>query len=284
MKIGMLGCGAMGSILGAQLTRAGVSTTLIDKWVEHVDAMCRGGLTVSTDEGYFTVAVRALTRPDPLEKFDIVVILVKSQATAEAATIAKDMLSEGGAVVSFQNGLGNEAVISGIVGMERTIGGTIYFGGNVIGPAHVKKSQLRGKIAVGALSEGARSAARALSAALNEAQFDCEVQDDVLALKWQKALVNMGVNAFATILNEPNRVAGDRPSIRAAMEACSQEAIAVARAKGVALPGGDDPKNYVRQGTDVHNYEHRSSMALDLAAGKMTDVNVRNGVIERLGQ
>ncbi|MGV6875554.1 ketopantoate reductase family protein [Pseudochelatococcus sp. B33] len=283
MKIGIIGAGAMGSIVGARLTRAGVDTTLFDTWREHADAIRANGLTIEMDDGPFTVPARIFARPADGMRFDVVVILVKAQATRQAAAIAGEHLAGSGAVISFQNGLGNEEVVADVVGAGRTLGGTLYFGGNVIAPGRVKHSNPKAGIAVGALRAEGRAAAGRLAEALRRAGFACKVDDDVMALKWQKALLNVGTNPFATILNLPNRAAGDHPDIREAMIACCSEAIAVAKARGIALPGGDDPRDYVRQGTDVHNYEHKSSMCMDLAAGRATEVDTMNGAIARFG-
>jgi 2-dehydropantoate 2-reductase len=222
--------------------------------------------------------------PDAGERFDVIVILVKSQHTRDAAASARSLLADDGVVVSFQNGLGNEEAIGEVVGLERVIGGTLYFGGNVVAPGRVSQSNSRGGIAIGVFSPAAEPAAKRISQALIEAGFATRVEKDVMALKWQKVLVNIGVNAMSTICNQANRVAGDRPEIRVAMIAICEEAIAVAKAKGITLVGGEVAAEYVRQGTDVHSYEHKSSMTLDLAAGRKTEVDVMNGAIERFGR
>ncbi|WP_113435070.1 ketopantoate reductase family protein [Rhizobium sp. SYY.PMSO] len=283
MKIGIIGAGAMGSIVGARLAHAGIDTTLFDTWKDHRDVANASGLTVESDEGTITAPVKMFERPDRDMRFDIVIILVKAHVTREAATIANEHLAEGGAVISFQNGLGNEEIIAEVVGPERTLGGTLYFGGNVVSPGRVRHSNPKAGIAVGGLLPAGHAAATRLGEALSKAGFDCVVDENVLALKWQKALVNVGTNPLATILNLPNRQAGDLPDVRQAMIACGIEAIAVAKAKGIPLPGGDDPVNYVRQATDVHSYQHTSSMCLDLAAGRKTEVDTLNGAIASFG-
>ena len=47
MRIGILGAGAIGSIVGGLLTKAGHDVTLIDQWPDHVEAMKRVGLRLS---------------------------------------------------------------------------------------------------------------------------------------------------------------------------------------------------------------------------------------------
>ena len=45
-KIAVLGSGANGASIGADLTRAGLDVVLIDQWPEHVEAMRRNGIRI----------------------------------------------------------------------------------------------------------------------------------------------------------------------------------------------------------------------------------------------
>jgi 2-dehydropantoate 2-reductase len=38
-RIGIIGVGAIGGVVGGMLTRAGHDVTLIDQWPDHVEAM-----------------------------------------------------------------------------------------------------------------------------------------------------------------------------------------------------------------------------------------------------
>ena len=46
LKIAVVGTGAVGGSVAADLVRAGLDVTLIDQWPAHVDAMNAQGLTV----------------------------------------------------------------------------------------------------------------------------------------------------------------------------------------------------------------------------------------------
>ena len=47
MRIGIIGAGAIGSVVGGLLTKAGRDVTLIDQWPGHVEVMRRQGLQLS---------------------------------------------------------------------------------------------------------------------------------------------------------------------------------------------------------------------------------------------
>ena len=48
-RLAIVGTGAIGSVIGAYLSRAGHDITLIDTWSAHVEAMNRDGLTVTSE-------------------------------------------------------------------------------------------------------------------------------------------------------------------------------------------------------------------------------------------
>src|SRR6266699_1862415 len=59
-RIGIIGVGAIGSIVGGLLTKAGHDVTLIDQWPDHVQAMKKVGLRLSGTCGEHLVPVKAL--------------------------------------------------------------------------------------------------------------------------------------------------------------------------------------------------------------------------------
>ena len=59
-RIGVLGAGAIGSVVGGMMARAGHDVTLIDQWPEHVEAIRAKGLRLSGTIGDFVVPVKAL--------------------------------------------------------------------------------------------------------------------------------------------------------------------------------------------------------------------------------
>src|SRR4051812_28039487 len=109
------GAGAIGGTLGAYLTRAGHDITLVDTVRDHVDAINHDGLRVTGPIAEFSVHVPTST-PDMLEgTWDTIVLATKAQHTDIAARALLPHLTDGGCVVSAQNGL-NELTIAAVVG------------------------------------------------------------------------------------------------------------------------------------------------------------------------
>src|SRR6266478_1785203 len=94
MRIGIIGAGAIGSIVGGMLTKAGHDVTLIDQWPEHVEAMKRPGLRLSGTCGEHLVPVKALHIHEAQsirESFDAIFISVQSNDTERAQELARIM-------------------------------------------------------------------------------------------------------------------------------------------------------------------------------------------------
>src|SRR5256885_8829583 len=114
MRIGIIGAGAIGSVVGGLLTKAGHDVTLVDQWPEHVEAMRKHGLRLSGTCGEHVIQVKAfhLHEAQAIEEpFDAVFVAVKSYDTEWATALAVRHLREpGGGVGGFQNGLNDERV------------------------------------------------------------------------------------------------------------------------------------------------------------------------------
>ena len=123
-RIGIIGAGALGSYVGAFITRAGEDVTFIDMWPEHVETMRKQGLRASGSQGDFTVPVKAMHLTDAQgisELFDYAVISVKSYDTEWATHFIKRYVKPDGFFISLQN-CWNDPVIGAIVGNDRQIG------------------------------------------------------------------------------------------------------------------------------------------------------------------
>ena len=119
-KIAIIGAGAVGSYIGAFLTKEGEDVTFIDQWPEHVETVKRGGLRASGSQGDFTVPVKIYHLAEAInlqEQFDIAFVAVKSYDTEWATHFIRRFLKPTGFVVSSQNCM-NDELIASIVGFH----------------------------------------------------------------------------------------------------------------------------------------------------------------------
>src|SRR5439155_943885 len=111
MRIGVVGCGAVGSIFAANLARLqDVEIWAYDPWQEHVEAINAHGLRLSGAEDVVG-PVRATADPAELPACELGLVATKSMHTDEAIAATAHAF-EAGAVCSVQNGAGNEGRIA----------------------------------------------------------------------------------------------------------------------------------------------------------------------------
>jgi 2-dehydropantoate 2-reductase len=234
-RVAVLGAGANGSSIGADLLDEGVDVTLVEQWPAHVEAMRSDGLTVIEPQGARTVrptAVHLCEVAEMRHPFDVVLIVMKAYDTRWAAQLISSVLAADGVAAAVQNGLTTEAVAA-VVGTQRTVGTVIEVSATMTEPAvvHRHTPPERSWFAVDAGPQGDRVAAL-LGHSGTVARFD-----DIASAKWMKLVSNSSVLVPTALLAAPMLDAIAVPGMRAVMIAAGQEALAVGRARGhVLLP------------------------------------------------
>ncbi len=141
-KIAVLGAGAIGSSVGADLIRAGHDVVLIDQWPAHVDAMKANGLRVVMSDEELRTPVRAYHLCEVCtlnQQFNIVLLAAKSYDTCWMAEFIKPYLKPDGVLVGLQNGMNDESIVP-IVGYSRTMGCVVELSAEVFTPGLVQRN------------------------------------------------------------------------------------------------------------------------------------------------
>lgn len=281
MKIAVIGAGAMGSLFGAYLAKAGEAVMVVDIWQEHVAAIRSQGLMLGEPAGDEVVRLDAMLGTGGLEPVDLVILFVKSAATQAAATDAAALLRPGGRVLTLQNGLGNAEAIAEIVGAERVLAGTTAQGATLLGPGRVRHGG-SGETHIGRLSGEADAFCHEVAALLTNAGLPTVVEPDVRSLIWGKLIINTGINALTALLRLRNGQLADLAETRQMLALAVEEAVKVARAAGVQLPY-EKPLEKVLA-VAVATGQNQSSMLQDVLRGSPTEIAVINGAIVREGE
>ncbi len=281
MKIAVIGAGAMGSLFGAYLAKAGEAVTLVDIWQEHVAAIRSQGLLLSEEAGDEVVRLDVVLGTGGLVAVDLVILFVKAAATRVAAVDAAALLRPGGRVLTLQNGLGNAEVIAEIVGAERVLAGTTAQGATLLGPGRVRHGG-RGETHIGRLSGEVDGLCAQVAAMLSNAGLPTVVEPDVRSLIWGKLVINTGINALTALLRLRNGQLAELAETRQLLALAVEEAVQVAGAAGVALPY-ENPLGKVLA-VAAATGQNQSSMLQDVLRGSPTEIAVINGAIVREGE
>ncbi|HEY8491054.1 MAG TPA: ketopantoate reductase family protein [Dehalococcoidia bacterium] len=288
MRFLVMGAGAIGSVFGGLLARAGHQVTLVGR-DPHMTAVARHGLRTSGIWGeHHVTGLEAVTSP-PRDggPYDAVLLTTKAYDTVAALRAAAPALAGGPDVVSLQNGLGNLEAVAEAAGPERTLGGRVIFGAEVVEPGHVVVTVCADDVAVGSPGNRAPAdrAAR-LAAAFAEAGIPASVTDRIESLLWAKLLYNASLNGLSAVLGVPYGALLEQEETRSIMGRLVAEAFAAARAEGVALPW-ESPEAYRRtlfEELIPATAAHRSSMLQDIARGRRTEIDAINGAVVRVAE
>jgi len=239
-KIAVLGAGANGASIGADLTHAGLDVVLIEQWPEHVQAMRSNGLRIEMPDETLQVPVRAYDLCDVAtlsERFDIVLVLMKAYDTRWACQLIEPYLKPDGLIAGVQNGMTTDAVAN-VAGAERTLGAVIEISSMMFEPGVVQRHSppSRSWFAVGSI-HSATAGREAELAELLAFSGAVEIVDDIRAAKWMKLVSNATTLVPTAILGLPMLEAGAVSGMRDLMLRAGQEALDAGRLIGhPALP------------------------------------------------
>jgi len=239
LKIAVLGTGANGAALGADMIRAGLDVTFIDQWPDNVEAIRANGLVVKFPDGTVeTTQIDALHLCQVAElktPFDIVFISVKSYDTRWSVELIKSALHETSVVVGLQNGMTMDDVAD-IVGSKRTVGAVLGIAANMFEPGIVNRQVYRSGtwITVGNYTGPTTSRLEEVRSVLSYAASTV-ISDDIWSSKWMKLIANIPEMLPSAILNSPLLSAVQVDGVRAVMDEASREAYRLASELGVTM-------------------------------------------------
>jgi 2-dehydropantoate 2-reductase len=280
VNIAIIGCGAMGSLFGAVLARAGHAVAMVDNHPERAQAIAAEGVHVEAPGGAFHVIISITTNPATVAAPDYAFVFVKAHQTAAAAETAAAFAGPNTLVVTLQNGLGNVETLSARFGARNVIGGTTAHGATELGRGRIRHAGV-GPTIIGERSGGRSERVEELAALLRGAGFETEVTDDLTAAIWSKLVVNCGINAVGALTRLPNGALVEDAEAALVMDGAVQEAAAVAAAKGIAL-AYPDPVGHTRQVCRA-TAENVNSMLQDVLRRRRTEVDAINGAVAREG-
>src|ERR1700745_3917496 len=192
-KIAVLGTGANGSCVAADLTNAGLDVVLIDQWPAHVEAMRAHGLHITLRQGEIHAKVRAHHLCDLAamhQAFDLVLLVTKANDTRWHAELIKPYLKPDGFLVGLQNGM-TANVIADVVGPSRTLGCVPELSSHCFVPGRVKRNTApdRTWFALGSFHSSTQGREGDVAAILRHAG-KVEITPHILAAKYMKVVVN----------------------------------------------------------------------------------------------
>src|SRR5262245_13204191 len=128
MKIVILGAGALGTVLGAHLARAGEDVTLIARG-QRAAYLQEHGATI-TGLVDFTAPITVVTDPQQVHEADVLMVTVKTYDMDAALASVKHLDVD--SVLSLQNGVLKNEQLAQTFGWEKVLGAMAAFSGAVL--------------------------------------------------------------------------------------------------------------------------------------------------------
>lgn len=278
-NITIFGVGALGTLFGSRLHDL-AHVTLFGHWPEQIAAIRHEGILVTHPDGTRSRhRLRVTNTLAEVPPADIVLILVKSYQTRNAARRAAKILRPGGLALTLQNGLGNLELLSKAVGRQRAAMGITAQGATVIQPGQLYHAGEGPTYLAGAPSQLAQL--NTVSELFNAAGIKTSLADNADSLVWGKLAINAGINPLTALLNVTNGVLVEDQTLQRVMSAAAKEVEQVAAAQGIRLPyaSAADRTAEVSRATA----SNRSSMLQDLSRHAPTEIDAISGVVIRLG-
>jgi 2-dehydropantoate 2-reductase len=193
MKIAIVGCGALGSFYGAKLARDGQDVHFLLR--SDYATVRRHGVTIHSPDGDFNARPRCHRAPETIGPADLVLIGVKTTANDQFATLLPPLVHPRTALLTLQNGLGNEEKLSALFPVEQILGGLCFVCLNRVAPGQIHHLG-HGAIVVGEFRRWPEPRTHDIATLFRHAGVPCDVTDNLARAHWEKLIWNIPFNGL----------------------------------------------------------------------------------------
>ncbi len=200
MRIGIIGSGALGLYYGAMLQRSGQDVHFLLR--RDYYAIQEKGLFVHSCNGDFHLPqVLGYQQSEDIGPVDLVVIGLKTISNHHLVKLVRPLLGPDTAILTLQNGLGNEELLASAFGPERILGGVAFLCSNR-GEAGTVHHLGEGKIRLGEFSQGLTPRSKQLAGTFVDADVPCDAVSDLRRARWEKLVWNIPFNGLSALLRK----------------------------------------------------------------------------------
>ena len=284
MRIAIIGAGAVGGYYGALLSQAGADVSFVARGA-HRDAIRANGLRIIGVQGDFTVKVAAEDDPSRIGPVDVVMLAVKTYDNTSAFPLLMPLLGPDTCVLTLQNGVDSANDLASVVGQSRVLAGPTYIATAIEAPGVIRQTGSHRRIVFGEVFDPPATITprvQDLADLMCAADIHAEPVADARIPLWEKFIYLAPFAAFTGAARKPIGAIWEDAEARETFMAAVAEVEQVARATGIAVAA--DVRDRVATYTDSIPGSTRSSMLIDLQAGKRIEVESLPGSVVRRGR
>jgi len=269
-RVAVVGSGAIGCFYGAKLQRAGCDVHFLMR--SDLAQVREHGLKILSHDGNFDLPrVQAHGSTAEIGPVDLVLVALKATQNSVLPDLLPPLIGPDTAVLTFQNGVGNEEALEPVVGASRILGGVCFVCLNRIAPGVVKNIR-HGAVEVAEFGvRGLTPRLEGLAALWERAGIACKASPDLVDTRWRKLVWNVPFNGLSIALGgmTTDRIL-QNPEWAERVVILMQEVQA-----GAAVLGAEIPDDFLRHQVDrtPEMGAYRPSSMIDWEAGQPVEVD-----------
>ena len=282
MKIGIIGVGAVGGYFGAKLANAGIDVTFIGT-SRTVQMVYHNGLYVKSFQGDIHIKEPKIYHAfEAIKDVDVVLFCVKSYLTEQLARALEPRLNKNAIIVSMQNGIENEKILSDVFGAERVIGSVVFISSQLERPGYINHMGF-GKVVFGELNGETTQRVQDLKQLFLDAEIPAEVTDSINKELWKKLILNTAYNGYTCLIEGALKYFYDVPEAVEMFYKTLQEGQMLARLEGFDIT--DEEIAQIMLVTKSDGFlNFKTSTLQDLEKGKPLEIDAIQGIMLQIAQ
>jgi len=278
-RIAVLGIGATGATLAAALLSKEPKTILVDPAPGMGEALLKKGITISGSISYPSVPVRFFyDRISDIKEYNpyLIFISTKTFALPHVLDELEGILKPETKIISTHNGLGTEDFIAERFGPGSVFRMSLNFGVELKGSGEIEAAFFNRPNHIGCLVPENRERGKEIARMLTDGGLDTEFVEDIKLFVWKKMIMKCTMASICAVTDKTIKDALDFSPTREIADACFEEILAVAKAKGYDL--GEE---YLKQ---IFAYlekvgAHKDSMCYDISNQSPTEIDFLGGKV-----
>jgi 2-dehydropantoate 2-reductase len=183
----------VGSFYGAKLAWTGHEVHFLLR--SDYEAVRRNGVQVQSPQGDFHVKPGCARMPEEIGPCDVVLIGLKTTANAEFERLLPPLVGSTTAILTLQNGLGNEEQLAKLFPSEQIMGGLCFVCLNRTAPGVIRHMD-HGLVVLGEFGRWPEPRTHQIAEHFRQAGVSCHVTDNLARSHWEKLCWNIPFNGL----------------------------------------------------------------------------------------
>lgn len=285
MKTAIIGPGAMGLLYGGKLSTT-MDVTMIGNNPAHIDEINRYGIVIEREGKTDIFPVSTQLNGTMHDSVDLIILFTKAYLTEDALSANQNLIGKHTFLLSLQNGMGHEEILSKFTDQDHVLIGTTAQGSYRKDGHSIVNSGL-GETVIGSPWQEFPSSdilehLKQIQELFEAAGFPCSVSDNIRYTVWNKLMINASSSVLSGVLQKPQGYVATNEWAWSICQDLIREICHSAACDGLLFDESeqiDRIKNHLKAAPDGY-----TSIYADLKSGRKTEVDVISGSVVKTAQ